>query len=119
MPQEGFLRLDDVGNKPKPQDWRLSDGDIPTLSLDLGVHLHQLIFYLTKLQPEAVVAMQARNGFFDNVIDSIDCMVRYQGEVNCHMWFTKTALGQRKRPHRCCALSRARHSTTKSRTLGY
>jgi predicted dehydrogenase len=37
MQQEGFLRLRD-GNPMKPQDWRLVDGVVPTISLDLGSH---------------------------------------------------------------------------------
>jgi len=44
MPQESFLR------PPKsikyPQLWRLKDGDIPAISLDLGAHLHHLAYFL-------------------------------------------------------------------------
>ena len=45
MPQEGFLRVDDQGNKPVPQEWRKMDGRVPTLHLDLAVHLHELVTY--------------------------------------------------------------------------
>src|SRR5690606_7761185 len=51
MPQEGFVRLDAKGEKPLPQAWRLKDGFIPTISLDLGVHLHHLMAFLTGKSP--------------------------------------------------------------------
>ena len=66
MPQEGFLRVDDNGNKPIPQDWRKKDGQVPTLHLDLAVHLHELVHYLTGLKPMEVVADQSSRGWSSN-----------------------------------------------------
>jgi predicted dehydrogenase len=95
MPQEGFARLDGHGNKPQPQSWRLSDGKISTLSLDLGVHLHHIIHYLTGEYPLQVVADKASFGWFENVVDNVSCMIRYSGGLRCQMWYSKIALGQR------------------------
>lgn len=94
MPQEGFLRTDIDGNKLVPQSWRLTDGEIPTIHLDLGVHLHELVYYLTGLTPRSVIADQANYGWFD-VIDNVSCLCRYDGRVKGQFWFSKAALGQR------------------------
>lgn len=51
MPQEGFARLNKHGQKPQPQAWRLHDGNIPIISLDLGSHLHHMIFFLLEKNP--------------------------------------------------------------------
>ncbi len=94
MPQEGFMRTDDKGNKPQPQAWRLVDGPVPTIHLDLAVHLHELIHYLTGLKPIKVVADQSSGGWFD-VIDNVTCLARYTNNVQGQFWFSKSALGHR------------------------
>ncbi|MCU7847157.1 MAG: Gfo/Idh/MocA family oxidoreductase [Candidatus Thiodiazotropha sp. (ex Lucinoma kastoroae)] len=94
MPQEGYRRVDAHGNKPHPQEWRLHDGDIPTIHLDLAVHLHQLIHYLTDQHPLEVVADQSTCGWF-NVIDNVTCLCRYSEKILGQMWFSKSALGHR------------------------
>ena len=94
MPQEGFLRVDGRGNKPVPQAWRLSDGEIPIIYLDLGVHLHQLLFYLIGQHPLDVIADQRSYGWFD-VVDNVTCLCRYTEDVQGQIWFSKSALGHR------------------------
>ena len=94
MPQEGFLRVDDKGNKPFPQDWRKKDGSVPTLHLDLAVHLHELVHYLTGLKPMEVVADQSSRGWFP-VVDNVSCLARYAQGVQGQFWFSKCALGHR------------------------
>lgn len=94
MPQEGFLRL--VGaqdTKPQPQAWRLKDAFIPTVSLDLGVHLHHLIHFLTQASPMEVCAMEQHQGHFDGIIDNVQCLARYTGDLPVQLWYGKTALG--------------------------
>ncbi|RTL57740.1 MAG: Gfo/Idh/MocA family oxidoreductase [Rhodocyclaceae bacterium] len=95
MPQEGFIRTDPQGNKPKPQAWRLKDGSVPTIHLDLAVHLHHLIHTLTGLSPLEVVADQTSQGWFPGVIDDVMCLARYQQDVRGHIWFSKSSLGHR------------------------
>lgn len=94
MPQEGFLRVDDQGNKPVPQEWRKMDGPVPTLHLDLAVHLHELVHYLTGQKPLEVVADQSSRGWFP-VVDNVNCLARYSGNVQGQFWFSKCALGHR------------------------
>jgi predicted dehydrogenase len=94
MPQEGFRRLDSAGHKPTPQAWRLADQSIPTLHLDLGVHLHHLLHYVTGERPLEVCADQATYGWFE-VVDNVTCMCRYTGNIQGQIWFSKCALGHR------------------------
>lgn len=95
MPQEGFIRVDAHGNKPMPQAWRLSDGDIPTLHLDLAVHLHQIIYYLIGEKPVELVSDQNHYGWFSGIVDNASCLCRYTGDVQGQLWFSKSALGHR------------------------
>lgn len=95
MPQEGFLRIDKNGLYPKPQNWRLKDGEIPTISLDLGVHLHHMIYFLTGEEPLEVVADQSTYGHFKEVIDNVMCIAKFSGNVRSQIWYSKSALGHR------------------------
>ena len=95
MPQEGFARLDKQGQLPKPQNWRLEDGDVPTISLDLGVHLHNMIYFLTGEKPLEVVADQNTFGFFDQIVDDVMCMAKYSNNIRAQIWYSKSALGHR------------------------
>jgi len=94
MPQEGYLRTDGAGNKPNVQDWRQKDGAVPTIHLDLAVHLHELIFYLTSERPVEVAADQSSHGWLP-VVDNVSCLARYTHDVQSQLWFSKSALGHR------------------------
>jgi predicted dehydrogenase len=95
MPQETFLRLKRDGTPMTPQDWRLHDGIVPTVSLDLGVHVHSLLYFLTQQAPEEVCATSQSFGNFPPIVDNVQAMVRCAGGLHCSMWYGKTALGQR------------------------
>jgi predicted dehydrogenase len=95
MPQETFLRLKRDGTPMTPQDWRLQDGSVPTVSLDLGVHVHSLLHFLTQRAPEEACATSQSYGNFPPIIDNVHAMVRCAGGLHCSMWYGKTALGQR------------------------
>lgn len=95
MPQEGFIRVDAQGNKPKPQTWRLSDSKIPTIHLDLAVHLHELIDYIVGEKPVSVISDQESNGWFKNIVDDVSCLCRYTNNIKGQIWFSKSALGNR------------------------
>lgn len=95
MPQEGFERLDRAGQPVVPQNWRLHDGRIPTISLDLGVHLHMMVRFLTGETPVDVVATSETYGNFRQVVDNVTCIARYTNDLSCTVWYSKTALGYR------------------------
>jgi predicted dehydrogenase len=92
MPQEGFARV--KNNKPiSIQPWRLEDDFIPTLSLDLGVHLHILIHYLFDIKPENVFARYNFTGNYKQIVSDVNAIITYENSVVCNMWFSKIALG--------------------------
>lgn len=95
MPQEGFIRTDDKGNMFMPQEWRLSDGKVPTIYLDLASHLHYLIYYLFNEKPIEVIAIQSSNGWFANIVDNVSCLCNYTNDVRGQIWFSKSAIGNR------------------------
>lgn len=95
MPQEGFARLDRNGAPVIPQQWRLKDGTIPTISLDLGVHIHHIIDFLTGSKPVRVVANQTSFGSYREVVDNVNAIVEYTGGMVCSIWYSKAALGNR------------------------
>lgn len=95
MPQEGYARLNKQGKPVKPQAWRLRDQYIPIVSLDLGSHLHHMVYFLTGKKPREVVADQTSFGFFKPVIDHVMCLARYEDNMRAQIWYGKMALGHR------------------------
>lgn len=96
MPQEGFARLNREGLPVAPQQWRLEDGPVvPTISLDLGVHVHHLVDFLTGENPIEVVATQSSLGRFRQVVDNTMALVRYTNGMESCFWYSKAALGHR------------------------
>ena len=93
MPQEGFARLGRDDSLPSPQAWRLVDRRIPTLALDLGVHVHQMIGFLTSQRPMRVTALSNRFGHFEQVVDNTMALAHYSDNIDCHIWYGKTSLG--------------------------
>ncbi|MDD2698279.1 MAG: Gfo/Idh/MocA family oxidoreductase [Arcobacteraceae bacterium] len=96
MPQESFLR------PPKsikyPQPWRLKDDFIPMISLDLGVHLHHLSYFLLGKEPSKVFAAYDKYSNYD-VIDDVNILLEYSDGVKGNFWLSKTALGNRNGLH--------------------
>jgi predicted dehydrogenase len=91
MPQEGFLRVN-----ANPQDWRRKDYAVPTVSLDLGVHVHHLVDFLSGgLKPISLVGEQASYGQLPGIVDNVYCIARYEDDLRLQAWWGKTALGHR------------------------
>lgn len=91
IPQEGFLR-----QAAAPQAWRLRDHAVPTVSLDLGVHVHHLVHFLTAGKaPLEVVGDQGTYGPFREIVDNVYCLAHYEDGLTVQSWFGKTALGNR------------------------
>ena len=95
MPQEGFARMSADGAPIIPQEWRLRDSLVPTLSLDLGVHLHMMARFLTGARPKEVVAVSSSRGNFSEITDNVQCLARYSENIDCSIWYSKTAFGYR------------------------
>lgn len=94
MPQEGFLKYNN-GSPLKTQDWRLRDGEVPTLSLDLATHTYSIVKFLTEQTPLEVVAVENNFGNFLDIIDDVNAIIKYSNNIICNMWYSKVALGNR------------------------
>lgn len=95
MPQEGFVRPPDIaGHTAPPQSWRLKDAYIPTICLDLGVHLHHLAYFLTQQEPSQVMA-EFNNYSQYPLVDNVNMWLRYDSGMSGSFWLTKTAIGSR------------------------
>lgn len=95
MPQEGFARFDSQGHRPVPQQWRLHDTELPVIALDLGVHVHHTVRFLTGQQPVKVMAVNNSFGHFSDIVDNTICIAKYSDDMVCSVWYSKTALGHR------------------------
>ncbi|MBQ4846342.1 Gfo/Idh/MocA family oxidoreductase [Pseudoalteromonas sp. MMG005] len=96
MPQEGFRRPPDIAGKAaSPQAWRLQDGDVPTICLDLGVHLHHLASFLIEEEPSQTVAEFSNHSQYENIIDDVHMLLKYPSGIKGSMWMSKTAIGHR------------------------
>ncbi|TYK65600.1 Gfo/Idh/MocA family protein [Colwellia echini] len=96
MPQEGFRRPPDIaGQAATPQPWRLCDGELPTICLDLGVHLHHLSSFLLNIEPNETIAEFSNHSQYPELIDDIQMLLKYPNNIKGSMWMSKTAIGHR------------------------
>ncbi|MEN3070323.1 Gfo/Idh/MocA family oxidoreductase [Uliginosibacterium sediminicola] len=96
MPQDSYLRLNNSGKVSAIQPWRLIDGDIPCLSLDLFVHVHSLVNFMVGGVPVCVDARsRSVSGVADGLIDDVDALIGYDNGMFLNAWYGKAALGYR------------------------
>lgn len=93
MQQESYVRQDSTGIVVPPQKWRLQDGLIPTVSLDLGMHVIQLQRFLYDDSATVVHSRASSFGAFPEVIDDVDIHYKLQSGVEVHGWWGKSSLG--------------------------
>jgi predicted dehydrogenase len=95
MPQEGFLKLNGKMQPPNVQKWRTVDGELSTVSLDLGVHTQNLIQFATGLYGESFVGVKSHHGLVSQAVDYVSALGKYNDGVDVSVWYGKTALGHR------------------------
>lgn len=96
MPQDSYLRLKNADKINTIQSWRLNDGEIPCLSLDLFAHIHSLVSFITGRNPLSVCARsRAISDVSEGLIDEVDALVEYDGGMLLNAWYGKVALGSR------------------------
>ena len=95
MPQESFALFDNQNTLISPKKWRLKDAVIPGISLDLGAHLQHILYFLLQNNPLSLVAHESTFGHFENVVDDVNCMLKYENNIKVQMWYSKAALGHR------------------------
>ena len=92
MYQEGFLKVDEQGNPIPPQSWRLEDGEIPTVSLDLGTHVLHLLHFLTGELPVKGHSISSSSGFY-KVTDQVDFVGNDLSGKGIRLGWGKVSLG--------------------------
>jgi predicted dehydrogenase len=96
MPQEGFVRIDAISRKLIPsQIWRLEDGFIPTICLDLGVHLHHLAYFLTGKEATRTIGEFSNHSAHHRLVDDVMMWLEYEDGMKGSFWMSKVALGNR------------------------
>lgn len=96
MPQDTYLRLKNQGKVQNIQTWRLTDGVIPCVSLDLFIHLHSLVYFITGNMVESVFAIQRSiSDVSPGLVDEVDAMITYTNNLTVNCWYGKVALGYR------------------------
>ncbi|WP_337118917.1 Gfo/Idh/MocA family protein [Pseudoalteromonas sp. B160] len=84
-----------AGKTSQPQAWRLRDAEVPTICLDLGVHLHHLSSFLLGEEPTHTLAEFSNHSQYANLVDDVQMLVKYASGVKGSMWMSKTAIGHR------------------------
>ncbi|PQJ26415.1 hypothetical protein BSZ31_03950 [Limnobacter sp. SAORIC-690] len=96
MPQDSYMRLSNQNKTHAIQAWRLEDGDISCVSLDLFVHLHSLVNFVCGNTPVAVNAWQrAITNVSPGLIDEVDAVIQYSNNLMVNAWYGKAVLGYR------------------------
>ena len=89
MPQESFAL-----ESANPQPWRRKDYGIPCVSLDLGVHVHHLVHYLTGgVRLRNASALEACNGNVPDVVDSVSVLAKGGDSLIVDLRWGKVFLG--------------------------
>ena len=91
MPSGVFLEK--KTKKENIAKWRLKDGKIPMSFLDLGSHVFNLMYFLTKHYPENLIAKSSTFGKFKNIKDDVMCFGSLNKNTNFNIWFSKSTLG--------------------------
>ncbi|MBB1320171.1 Gfo/Idh/MocA family protein [Shewanella sp. SR43-8] len=90
MPSDGFIQ--DISSMA-PQAWRLVDGDIPTLLLDLAVHVHHISDFVTGCKPLSVNADFNHFSVFEGIVDDANIWLKCEQGIRASYWVSKTAIG--------------------------
>jgi predicted dehydrogenase len=88
MPQESFFK---PMKKGYPQKWRLKDGEIPNIMLDLGVHTYHLLKFIYPKKIDEVFA-ECNKFSNHNVYDDCEILIKID-KVLCKMSFSKISIG--------------------------
>jgi predicted dehydrogenase len=93
VPQDAFVRS--TAGKGNAASWRFQDGYLPTICLDLGVHLHHLAYFLLEEEPTHTMAEFSNYSSHNGLIDDILMWVIFSSGIKGSFWMSKAALGNR------------------------
>ena len=69
---------------------------VPSVSLELGVHLHHLVDVVADgRRPQRLMALESHAGLVAEVVYRVHALVLYEQQLVVNAWYSKTALGVR------------------------
>lgn len=96
MPQDAFIRPPRINGQSKPpQAWRLKDGVIPNVCLDLASHLIQMMRFVTGEEVASASGVFSNHSRFANIYDTATFSGVLTNGASTSFWVTKSALGYR------------------------
>ncbi len=95
MPQESFIRANVTGGKPQPQAWRQLDYEIPSVTLDLGSHVINLLEFITGDQVARVSGIASHAGEVSALIDHVLAIGELHNGTPISLHWNKVSLGKR------------------------
>lgn len=95
MPQESFIRASATGAKPSPQKWRQLDYEIPSVTLDLGSHVVNLLEFITSDQVARVCAVAKHSGEVSGLVDNLMAIGELAAGTPISLQWNKVSLGKR------------------------
>jgi predicted dehydrogenase len=95
MHQDGFSTLQPDGKPKQIQNWRKIDYELPTISLDLGVHVVNLLEYILSDRFQSLVSVENHFGKISNAIDNVSCLGKSRQSTNISISYGKIFLGKK------------------------
>ena len=95
MPQESFIRSSAIGTKPQPQAWRQLDYEIPSVTLDLGTHVVNLLEFITGDYVARVSGIASHAGEVSALIDNVMTIGELHKGTPISLNWNKISLGKR------------------------
>jgi predicted dehydrogenase len=95
MPQESFIRSSASGTKPQPQAWRQLDYEIPSVTLDLGTHVVNLLEFITGDYVARVAGIASHAGEVSALIDNVMTIGELHKGTPISLNWNKISLGKR------------------------
>lgn len=84
-----------INSNSRPRKWRLKDKKVPTILLDLGCHIFQMIYFLTDLKPLSVVSSFNSLGVYKKLIDNCSCLFKIGNKIEGIISISKTDVGNK------------------------
>lgn len=95
MAQESFIRASATGAKPTPQAWRQLDYEIPSVTLDLGSHVVNLLEFIASDQVVKVAALANHAGEVSDLVDNVRAIGEMGQGTPISLLWNKVTLGKR------------------------
>jgi predicted dehydrogenase len=95
MQQESFIREGISGAKPQPQPWRQLDYELPSVTLDLGSHVLNLLEFVTGDQVASICGLANHAGDVATLIDNVSAIGEMRKGAALSLSWNKVALGKR------------------------